>query len=203
MVTGRRGWCCVLLGAALVACGGRPSGTSIPPTPDTQTLLQGAVLGVGDVVEVRVYQEKGLTGLYRVEAGGTFDFPLVGAVQAAGRTAQDLGEALTGRLRDGYLRDPQVSVFVKEFNSKKVFVLGEVAKPGTFKYEDRMTIVQAVTLAGGLKPLAAKNKLVLTRIVAGGGEEKFVIPFEAIGMGREPNVLLQPGDIVFVPESWL
>lgn len=199
---------CLLLGGALAvvglaACGGGPAGEArLPPTPDTASVLQGAELGAGDVVEVRVYQEAELTGLYRVDADGTFDFPLVGQVAAGGKTPGELSQILTERLKDGYLRDPQVSVFVKEFNSKKVFVLGEVHKPGTFKYEDRMTIVQAITLAGGLKPLAAKNGIVLTRVVAG-AEEKFVVPFEQIGLGREPNVALQPGDIVFVPESWL
>ena len=109
---------------------------------------------------------------------------------------------ITDRLRDGYLRSPQVSVFVKEFNSKKVFVLGEVNKPGTFRYESQMTIVQAVTLAGGLKALAAKNRLILTRVEEG-SEKKYVIPFTQISEGGVKNVFLQPGDIVYAPESWL
>lgn len=173
-----------------------------PEPPDRSVVQAGARLGAGDVVEVRVYQEKDLSGLYRLASDGTFRFPLVGDVKAEGMTPGELGDALTQRLRDGYLRDPQVSVLVKEFNSKKIFVLGMVAKPGTFPYEDDMTIVQAVTLAGGLTPQAEKNGLVLTRTVEG-AEVKFVVPLERIGMGREPNVVLQPGDIIFVPESWL
>ncbi len=190
-----------LLALALVACTGGGK-QQMPPTPDRSVLLEGAALGAGDVVEVRVYQEKELTGLYRVDADGTFNFPLVGVVRAAGMNAGSLAAQLTERLRGGYLRDPQVSVFIKEFNSKKVFVLGQVAKPGTFPYEDKMTIVQAVTLAGGLKPLAAGNRLVLTRVVDG-VEKKFVVPFDDVGSGEEQNVVLQPGDIVFVPETWL
>jgi polysaccharide export outer membrane protein len=95
-----------------------------------------------------------------------------------------------------------VTVFVKESNSKKIFVLGEVQKPGTFPFENSMTVVQAITLAGGFKDLADKNRTVVTRVVDG-TEKKFVVPVEAIGLGREQNVLLQPGDIVFVPETWL
>jgi polysaccharide export outer membrane protein len=170
--------------------------------PDTKTLLQSATLGPGDVVEVRVYQEKELSGLFRVGVDGTFSYPLVGEVKARGTTSSSLARLLTDRLKSDYLREPQVSVFVKEFNSKKVFVLGEVRKPGTFRYEDKMTIVQAVTLAGGLKGLAAKDRLILTRIIEG-AEQKFVVPFERISEGRTSNVFLQPGDIVFVPESWL
>lgn len=190
-----------ILVLVLAACGG-PAQEKLPPTPERAVLLQGAALGPGDVVEVRVYQEKELTGLYRVDADGTFNFPLVGIVRAAGLNAGNLAQQLTKRLAEGYMRDPQVSVFIKEFNSKKVFVLGQVAKPGTFKYEDKMTIVQAVTLAGGLKPLAASNRIVLTRVVSG-EEKKFVVPFDDVGKGDEQNVLLQPGDIVFVPETWL
>ena len=170
--------------------------------PDTKTLLQSATLGADDVIEVRVYREKELSGLYRVGSDGTISYPLVGVVKVAGQTPTELTGNLTKRLKDGFIRDPQVSVFVKEFNSKKVFVLGEVNKPGTFRYEDRMTIVQAVTLAGGLKTLAAKDRLILTRVIDG-AEQKFVVPFQDISKGVSKNVLLRPGDIVFVPESWL
>ncbi len=186
----------------LIGCGGGPDVKALPPMPDTKTLLQSAALGADDVIEVRVYQEKELSGLYRVGADGTISYPLIGVVKVSGLTPTELTTTLTGLLKADYLRNPQISVFVKEFNSKKVFVLGEVRKPGTFRYEDRMTIVQAVTLAGGLKSLAAKDRLILTRVVDG-DEQKFVVPFKEISQGISKNVLLRPGDIVFVPESWL
>ncbi|MBU1899373.1 polysaccharide export protein [Myxococcota bacterium] len=185
----------------LVSCSGNQR-IKMPPMPDTKILLQGASLGVGDVLEVRVYEEKNISGLYRIEADGTFTFPLVGNVKALNLTPSALAVDLKNLLKDGYLRDPQVSVFVKEFNSKKIFVLGEVSKPGTFKYEENMSIVQAITLAGGLKQLAAEERVVLTRKI-NEKEEKFIIPFGSIGLGKEENILLQPGDIIFVPESWL
>lgn len=184
------------------ACGASGGVQTLPPMPDTKTLLQSATLGPDDVIDVRVYQEKELSGLHRVGADGTISYPMVGTVKVAGLTPGALTEILTGRLKNGFLRNPQVSVFVKEFNSKKVFVLGEVRKPGTFRYEDRMTIVQAVTLAGGLKALAAKDRLILTRVIEG-AEQKFIVPFKEISQGTTKNVLLRPGDIVFVPESWL
>ena len=185
-----------------LGCGSAAQVRDLPPMPDTATIMQSATLGPGDVVEVRVYQEKELSGLFRVGVDGLFSYPLVGEVSAKGLTASQLASTITTSLKAGYLREPQVSVFVKEFNSKKVFVLGEVRKPGTFRYEDKMTIVQAVTLAGGLKALAAKDRLILTRLVEG-DEKKFVVPFERISQGRVSNIFLQPGDIVFVPESWL
>lgn len=190
-----------LFALALAACGAPPPPT-LPPTPDLRALTSGGALGAGDVIEVRVYQEKELSGLYRLGPEGRFDFPLVGEVAASGLTPGELTDLLARRLRDGYLRDPQVSVFVKESNSKKIFVLGEVARPGTFAYQDQMSVVQAITLAGGLKALAAGNRLVLTRVVEG-VEQKYVLPFDDISNGRAPNVPLQPGDILYVPESWL
>lgn len=199
-----------LLLALLCACGGgvnettlvttpvAGAGAELPPTPD----LPATTLGPKDVFEVRVYQEKELSGIYRVGPDGQFDFPLIGAVQAEGETPSSLAKVITDRLAAEYLRDPQVSVFVKEFNSKKVFVLGEVNKPGTFSFEDEMTIVQAITLAGGFKNLADKDRTVLTRRSAA-GEQKFVVPVEKIGKGQAQNFQLKPGDIVFVPQTWL
>ena len=186
----------------LFACGGAQNQVGLPPTPDLSVLMQSATLGAGDVIEIRVYREKELSALYRVSEDGQFDFPLIGSVDARGKTTSALVGEITSRLEHGFLRNPQVSVFVKEFNSKKVFVLGEVKKPGTFRYENQMTIVQAVTLAGGLKALAARNRLILTRIEKG-NEQKYEIPFDQISEGGVSNVFLQPGDIIFVPQSWL
>src|SRR6266851_5164578 len=101
----------------------------------------------------------------------------------------------------GYLKNPQVSVLLRESNSKKVFVFGEVQKPGTFAYDDNMSIIQAITIAGGFTKTAAKNNASVTRLVAG-QEKKIRVAVEDIGVGREPNFLLKPGDIIFVPESF-
>ena len=184
------------------ACGGTQEKTNFPPIPNLESIQQSSALGAGDVLEVRVYKEKDLSGIYRLDEKGRFSFPLIGKIDALGSNPLALSQRLEEQLRKGYIRDPQVTIFVKEFNSKKVFVLGEVVRPGTFRYENRMTIVQAVTLAGGLKQLAAKDRVVLTR-KSDGAEEKFVLPFEKISRGKAKNVYLQPGDIVFVPESWL
>ena len=98
------------------------------------------------------------------------------------------------------MKDPQVSVLVKEYNSKKVFVLGEVQKPGTFMYEDGMSVVQAVTIAGGFTRTAARNSTSVTRRV-NGQEVKAKVSVQDIALGKAPNFTLEPGDIVYVPES--
>lgn len=157
-------------------------------------------LGSGDVLEVRVFQEPDLSGPYRVSSEGTIDFPLCGKVTLIGRTSSEAADVLTQCLAAGYLRRPQVTVLVREFTSKKIFVFGEVQKPGTFPFDENMSVIQAVTLAGGFTKLAAKNNTNVTRLVEG-REVKIRVPVEDIGVGREKNFALLPGDIVFVPES--
>ena len=148
-----------------------------------------------------MFEEESLSGVFRVASDGTIDYPLCGRVRVVGLDSTGVSRTLTRCLKDGYLRDPQVSVFVREYNSKKVFVFGQVQKPGTFAYEDGMSIVEAITRAGGFTKLAAKNQVVVTRVLDG-QEQKLRVPVEDIGIGRAPNFLLKPGDIVYVPESF-
>jgi len=157
-------------------------------------------LGPGDVFEVRVFQEPELSGVYQVGPQGDVIFPLCKRVGVAGMDANAAAEAIRGCLAKGFMRDPQVSVLVKEYNSKKVFVFGEVQKPGTFPFEDGMSVVQAVTVAGGFTKTAAQNSTTVTRRV-GGTETKIKVNVQDIALGKAPNFTLEPGDIVYVPES--
>lgn len=192
---------------ALAACRGPKGsggGASISTSEVRSTLESnggGSTLGAGDLVEVRVFQESDLSGAYRLSPEGTVDYPLCGKVKLAAMTSSQAADALTSCLANGYLRRPQVSVLIREYNSKKIFIFGEVQKPGTFPYEENMSVVQAVTLAGGFTKVASKNGTQVTRTIDG-LEKKIRVPVEDIGNGREKNFLLQPGDIVFVPESF-
>ena len=158
-------------------------------------------LGAGDLIEVRVYREPELSGLYRVGSQGSFSFPLIGEVRASRFDMIQLSREITTRLSAEYLREPQVTVILKESRSKKIFVLGLVQKPGSYTFEPNMRVVQAVALAGGLRPLASKD-LVLIRSSKEGKEQKFSIPFREISQGKAQNSPLRPGDILYVPESW-
>ncbi len=170
-------------------------------TPDAGVSTSSA-LGSGDMLEVKVYQEPDLGGVYRLSTEGTIDFPLCGRLKLFGLTPTQASDAITSCLQDRYLKHPQVSVTVREYNSKKVFIFGEVAKPGTFPFSDNMNIIEGITLAGGFAKAASKNNVSVIRQV-NGQEQKIRVPVEDIGVGREKNFLLQPGDIVFVPESLL
>jgi polysaccharide export outer membrane protein len=158
-------------------------------------------LAANDVLEVRVYQEPDITGVYRVSPAGEVDFPLCGRVRVGGMTSSEAADSFTQCLKTGFVRRPQVTVMVKEFNSKKVFVFGEVAKPGSFPFEEGMTIIHAVSAAGGFVKTAAKNSVNVTRLIEG-KEAKVPIRVEDIVIGREKNFSLQPGDIIFVPETF-
>jgi polysaccharide export outer membrane protein len=159
-------------------------------------------LGPGDVFEVTVYGEEKLSGVHRIAPDGAIQFPLINRVVVEGMTTSEIAEELKRRLQDGYLRDPSVSVFVREYSSKKVFVLGEVQRPGTFPFTARMNIVEAITLAGGFKDSANTNYVIVTRQTAE-GEKKIPVPVEKITEGEAENLSLQPGDIVFVPDTLL
>lgn len=200
----------LLLVAALALAGCRAStrasgssGTSAPTSgelPASFSTRGASSLGSGDLLEIRVFQEQELSGAFRLSPEGTIDYPLCGKVPLSGKTSSEAADAITECLKRTHV-NPQVSVLVREYTSKKVFVFGEVQKPGTFPYDENMNIIQAVTLAGGFTKLAARNSISVTRIV-NNQEKKIRVPVEDIGVGREKNFLLQPGDIVFVPESF-
>jgi len=156
-------------------------------------------LGPGDVFMVEVFGEKELSGKFRVSSEGSIDYPFAGRIKVAGMTPPDVAGLLRKKLADGYLKEPSVSVFVESYNSKKISVFGQVTKPGTFNYMNNMSIIEAITLAGGFTPIAAKNSITVTRTERG-RSQRFVVPAEEIGEGRTTNYLLRPGDVVFVPE---
>ena len=198
-------WIALLLGVASARCA---SCDSAPTTGYDKMNLAIAEqmakvgLGPGDVFEVAVYGEPKLSGIFRVSADGAIKYPLIDRVVVEGASPNEVAAEIQRRLKDGYLRDPSVSVFVKELNSKKVFVLSEVQRPGTFPYASQMNIVEAITLAGGFKDSANSNNVIVTRHTAE-GDQRVPLPVEKITQGRAPNFILQPGDIVFVPDTLL
>lgn len=156
-------------------------------------------LGIDDVFEVRVFGEKDLSDFYRVAADGTIDFPFVGRISVVGMRSGEVQEIITNKLKEGYLKNPQVSLMVKEWNSRKVSVIGQVQKPGAVAYFPSMTIVDAIAAAGGFTGIASKNSVTLRRENKGSVESK-MCPVADISEGRAPNVVLRPGDILVVEE---
>lgn len=187
----------VALCLLVAACGPKAVSTAVEtpaqvPRPDTS-------LGVGDTFDVRVYGEPDLSGSYRVGAEGTINFPLAGQIKVDGLEPQQISKKIAERLSDGILRNPQVTVLVKDQSSKKVYIIGQVSKPGTLTFTPSMSVVEAITLSGGFTPLAAKNDTTLTRSEQG-VKTTIKVPVEDIGQGKARNVYLRPGDIISVPE---
>lgn len=157
-------------------------------------------LGAGDVFAVRVYGQEDLSSSYRVAQDGSIDFPLIGRVEVGGQEPTEIADTLGEHLRDqGILVSPQVSVLVEEYNSKRISVMGAVAQSGTFPMTAGLTVVQAVSTAGGFSPLANRNGTVLTRRVDG-ELQRYRVQVDRISRGQEQDIPVRAGDIIYVPE---
>ena len=189
----------VCVAAALTA--GCRSGGGRPSAPVHEILIEpDEQLGVDDVFEVRVAGETDMSGLYRVTGDGSVDFPYVGRLQVIGLRSGDVQRTISDKLKtEKILVSPQVVVMVKEWNSRKVSVLGQVNKPGSVAYFPRMTIVDAIAAAGGFTGIAAKNNVSVRRENKGKVESKSY-PVADISEGRAGNVYLLPGDVLVVDE---
>jgi len=182
--------------SSLVGCSKRGvQATEVPPPATDDTTL-----GPGDVFSVRVFGEEALSGDHQVAPDGTIDFPLLGAVQVNGLEPPDVATTLETELRDrDLLRDPHVSVYVQQYASKRISVVGAVADPGAFPLEPGMTVVQAISMAGGFSSLADRNGTVVTRRVEG-KTVRYRVPVERVSKGQAEDIEVAAGDIIFVPE---
>jgi polysaccharide export outer membrane protein len=184
----------VCLFAFLLGCF-EPDHSLIPPAQPVEVT---SGLTVGDVFEVRVFGEEELGGQFQVQEDGTIVVPLLGPIDVRGKTGAEVAQLLEQRFGDGYLRDPHVTVVLTERENLEVSVLGQVQRPGTFPYIEQLTLVQAISEAGGLNELAYARRVKLTR-KGPSGVGTYDVSVKAITEGRAPDILLQPGDIIFVP----
>lgn len=181
---------------ALVLSCGPSRGQRVPSSVGDEDIT----LGAGDVFEVRVYGEEDLSSTYRVSPDGSIDFPLAGRIEVAGAEPSIVANRIAEELRTRQiLVDPQVSVRVEEYNSKRVSVMGAVARAGTLPMSEGLSVVEAISQAGGFTPLANRNDTTLTRLIDG-EPTRFRVLVDQIARGREPDVPLRAGDIVYVPE---
>lgn len=153
----------------------------------------------GDVLEVSVWKEEDLLKQVLVRPDGGMSYPLVGDVQAAGKSVAELQELITERLTK-YIPDPVVTVATLKLDGNKVYVIGKVADPGEFLANRYMDVVQALSVAGGMTTYAADNKIIVLRRENG---KEISIPFRygdiEKGQDLEQNIILQSGDVVVVP----
>jgi protein involved in polysaccharide export with SLBB domain len=189
----------VALFAALLllasACGGRPkTRVNLPPPVESTTI------GVGDMFSMTVVGEDKLPKEYRVAPDGTVDLPYIHRLQVAGLEPQELAELIRKKLVEGnILTDPSVSIDVKEYNSKRIVVLGQVQKPGSFPVTPGVTFLQIISQAGGFNAIANRDRVNLTR-KTGKQVRTIVLSADAITDGSLTDIPLQAGDAIFVPE---
>ena len=178
-------------------------------TPEVSTKTYeaptGFLLGPEDELEITVWGNKDLTRATVIRPDGLISMPIIGDVQAAGLTADALAQRIAERLRQYLATNPSVSVSVKTINSYSVYVLGEVTKPGKFQLKSYITVLQAISMAGGFTDYAKKNKLQILRVTQDGDhnrqEVRIPIRYDDLlsGRGEPGNVVLHSGDTVVVP----
>jgi polysaccharide export outer membrane protein len=160
-------------------------------------------LGPGDKLNLTVfYGSHSLQAAYTLDSSGEISVQFIGAVQANGKTLEQVRDTIKTRLADGYLNDPIVSLTIAEINSLTLSVSGMVAKTGAVKFSPGITITEVIAQSGGFTPMARKNMVRVTRTL-NGTIETFKLPVEKIAEGERPNFPMLPGDEVFVPErAW-
>lgn len=162
--------------------------------------IESTTLGPGDVFTLDVVGEPDLPRDFQVASDGTVDFPYVHRLRVQGLEPQEVARAVRERLiAQRILTDPSIIVSVKEYNSKRITVLGQVQRPGSFALTPGMTLVQAISLAGGLNAIANGERVNLTRKDRQ-GTTTVVLSFDSITDGRSPDLPLQAGDQIYVHE---
>lgn len=156
-------------------------------------------IGPQDVLRVDVWKEPEITRSIPVRPDGKISLPLLNDIQAAGLTSLELAASISEGLKK-YLNNPQVTVTVSEINSRRVYVTGEVGKPGALPLLPSMTVLQAVSSCGGFTQFAKIKKIYVLR-QEGGKQVKYPFNYKEVVAGKKPedNIALQPGDIIVVP----
>jgi polysaccharide export outer membrane protein len=148
------------------------------------------VLDAGDKLRVVVFGQEGLSNSYAVDGAGKIAMPLIGAVDARGKTTSELAKSIVTRLRAGYVREPHVAVEVETY--RPFFILGEVTAAGQYAYVNNMTVETAVAIAGGFSPRALKTHATVGRVVDG----------QMVHATVPISYPLRPGDTVTIEERW-
>lgn len=186
----------VLLAFALVGCA-----SSRPQPPSAEAMAHGPYqFGEGDVVAVRVWKNPELSVEVPVRPDGMISVPLLNDVRAAGMTADQLSGEITAKLEE-FITGPNVTVILLQ-SAKRVFVQGEVQRPGPIPLATQLSVLDAITAAGGFTPFADERDIRVIRRAADGQELEFGFDYKAYVRGRAPgtNIALQPDDMIVVPQ---
>lgn len=170
------------------------------------------VVGPQDVLMITSFDQQDLSNKYPVDSDGTFTFPLIGRVKAGGLTLRELEAELKRLLKDGFFKDPQLSVGVEQYRSQKIHIVGEVRNPGTYSLAGDMSLIEAVARAGSTLPSASGEALVVRAksgqptsgpvLPNGDNTEVTTVDLKQLQSGAlSQNVALRDGDTIFVPRA--
>lgn len=158
------------------------------------------VIGNDDRLAINVWKEPDLTRAIPVRSDGKISLPLVGELQAAGRTPLELEQDIAARLKN-YITEPEVTVIVEQINSQKFNILGQVTKPGSYSLAIATTVLDAIAAAGGFRDFAKQKSIYILRQNASGGETRIAFNYKDVIKGKSPeqNIKLEPRDTIVVP----
>jgi protein involved in polysaccharide export with SLBB domain len=160
------------------------------------------VLAAEDLIEVTVFQEEDLTTRARISHDGTINFPLIGAAALGGKTVQQAAELIRSRLGERFLVNPQVNLTVQEYSRKLFTVLGQVQRPGTYRFPERqaLDLVQVIGMAGGYTRIADASRITVKRRTAG-KETVFRVDGKRLARDEKAEAFaVEPGDLITVGE---
>lgn len=179
--------------------GGSKSGAAVDPDKSAAADPTEYRIGEQDVLMITVWKEPQLSGPVVVRPDGKISLPLVDEMQASGLTPMELQTRLTEKFRP-LLAVPEINVAVREVNSRKVYVLGQVGKEGPYRVNSKSTVLEIIAEAGGLRDYANRKKMYVMRKV-NGKQVRFPFNYDAVikGQHTEENIVLQPGDTIVAP----
>jgi polysaccharide export outer membrane protein len=180
--------------------GSAPAGNAAQTQPVPATTDPTYVIGPSDLLNISVWDQAQLTRTVPVRPDGMISLPLINDVQAAGMTPTQLRTVITTKLTS-FVKDPQVTVIVTEMNSQRVYVLGQVLRAGAYPMLPGMTVLQAISSAGGLTLYAKEGSIVVLRTDNNGKQVRLPFDYKDVINGRKPeqNIVLKAGDTVVVP----
>ena len=195
------------------AAAARPGASQGPPPPSPAAIATPAdyVVGAQDILKVTVFDEPTMSGTFRVDNDGTFQYPMLGRVKALGLKPREIADYLKTTLQAGYINNPQVAVEIEEYRSRSLFVIGEVRAPGKYPMTGAMTLLEALAAAGSPTPTASTEVLILrpkaqtaAAVTPDQDDQANVtrVNLAALQLGRlSENVPVEEGDTVFVPKA--
>lgn len=199
MTLSRKFWMICLIGIFSLGAGMgemHPTEKAVPGTGEA-----GYRIGPENLLQIRILGEDKIQQTFRVDGSGFITHPIAGRIKIAGQTVADAEGMLESLLKGDYIRNPHITIFILEHS--RFSVLGEVREPGTYEILGRVSMMEAISMAGGFTPVANEKKVRVLRKTKDGNEQNIEVDVQAIMDGQQKDEnSIQPGDVVHVPKSF-